>query len=184
MSKEILLLVGAGGFGRMVAEQAVLQYDCFFVDDGQPVGTEVCGIPVVGNTSDLIELRNSYKMLVVGIGNNRVRDQLYKEASRLGFVFPNIVAPSAYISPFANIGEGCVILQNACIQNGATLGNGVIVNSGVEIHCDAFIDDCVLIYSNSVIQANARVDKCVRIDSNITIGVGAKVYENSIVKKH
>lgn len=38
MSKEKLLLVGAGGFGRMVAEQAMLQYDCAFVDDGQSVG--------------------------------------------------------------------------------------------------------------------------------------------------
>lgn len=43
MSKEKLLLVGAGGFGRMVAEQAMLQYDCAFVDDGQPVGTEFAG---------------------------------------------------------------------------------------------------------------------------------------------
>ena len=34
MSKEKLLLVGAGGFGRMVAEQAMLQYDCAFVDAG------------------------------------------------------------------------------------------------------------------------------------------------------
>ena len=38
MSKKKLLLVGAGGFGRMVAEQAMLQYNCAFVDDGQPVG--------------------------------------------------------------------------------------------------------------------------------------------------
>ena len=48
MSKEKLLLVGAGGFERMVAEQAMLQYDCAFVDDGQAVGTEICGIPVIG----------------------------------------------------------------------------------------------------------------------------------------
>lgn len=34
MSKEKLLLVGAGGFGRMVAEQAMIEYDCAFVDDG------------------------------------------------------------------------------------------------------------------------------------------------------
>ena len=47
MSKEKLLLVGAGGFGRMVAEMAMLQYDCAFVDDGQPVGIEICGIPVL-----------------------------------------------------------------------------------------------------------------------------------------
>jgi len=31
MSKEKLLLVGAGGFGRMVAEQAMIEYDCAFL---------------------------------------------------------------------------------------------------------------------------------------------------------
>ena len=56
MSKEKLLLVGAGGFGRMVAEQAMIEYDCAFVDDGQPVGTDICGIPVVGSLADLPEL--------------------------------------------------------------------------------------------------------------------------------
>ena len=52
MSKEKLLLVGAGGFGRMVAEQAMIEYDCAFVDDGQPVGTDICGIPVVGSLAE------------------------------------------------------------------------------------------------------------------------------------
>lgn len=52
MSKEKLLLVGAGGFGRMVAEQAMLQYDFAFVDDGQSVAAEICGISVVGGLAD------------------------------------------------------------------------------------------------------------------------------------
>ena len=46
-------MVGAGGFGRMVGEQAMLQYDCAFVDDGQAVGTEICGIPAIGNLAHL-----------------------------------------------------------------------------------------------------------------------------------
>ena len=70
MSKEKLLLVGAGGFGRMVAEQAMIEYDCAFVDDGQPVGTDICGIPVVGGLADLPELRKEYGLLVVGIGKH------------------------------------------------------------------------------------------------------------------
>ena len=68
MPKEKLLLVGAGGFGRMVAEQAILQYD---LDDGQAVGAEICGIPVAGGLADLPELRKEYGLLVVGIGNNQ-----------------------------------------------------------------------------------------------------------------
>ena len=33
MPKEKLLLVGAGGFGRVVSELARLDYDCAFIGD-------------------------------------------------------------------------------------------------------------------------------------------------------
>lgn len=95
------------------------------MDDGQVVGAEVCGIPVVGGIADLPELRKEYALLTVGIGNNKFRAQVFEKAEALGFAFPNIIAPSAYISPYAKIGYGCVVLQNACIQNGSQVGNGV-----------------------------------------------------------
>ena len=175
MSKEKLLLVGAGGFGRMVAEQAMLQYDCAFVDDGQIVGTEICGIPVVGGIADLSVLKKDYGLLVVGIGNNKFRAQVYEKAKELGYAFPNIIAPSAYISPYAKIGYGCVVLQNACVQNGAAVGNGVLLNAGTEVHCDAAVEDYALIYTNSVIRTGAIVGSYARIGSNCTICNNATV---------
>lgn len=175
MSKEKLLLVGAGGFGRTVAEQAMLQYDCAFVDDGQPVGVEICGIPVVGGLADLPELRKGYDLLVVGIGNNQFRAQVYEKAKALGYAFPNIIAPSAYVSPFAEVGCGCVVLQNACIQNGASVGNGVLLNVGTEVHCDATVGDYALIYTNSVIRTGTTVGNFARIGSNCTICNNATV---------
>ena len=175
MSKEKLLLVGAGGFGRMVAEQAMLQYDCAFVDDGQAVDTEICGIPVVGGLADLPELQKEHGLLVVGIGNNQFRAQVYEKAKALGYTFPNIVAPSAYISPYAKLGCGCVLLQNACVQNGASIGNGVLLNAGTEVHCDATVGDWTLIYTNSVIRTGATVGNSARIGSNCTICNNATV---------
>ena len=169
MSNEKLLLVGAGGFGCMVAEQAILQYDCAFVDDGQAVGTKICDIPAVGGIADLLELRKDYGLLVVGIGNNKFRAQVYEKAKELGYTFPNIIAPSAYISPYAKIGCGCVILQNACVQIGAVVGNGVLLNAGTEVHCDATVGDYALIYTNSVIRTRAAVGGYARIGSNCTI---------------
>lgn len=175
MSKEKLLLVGAGGFGRMVAEQAMLHYDCAFVDDGQTVGAEICGIPVVGAISDLKKVHSEYKLLVVGIGNNKFRARVYENAKALGYSFPNIIAPSAYISPYAKLGNGCVVLQNACVQNGAAVGNGVLLNAGTEIHCDVAIGDYALVYTNSVIRTGAVVGKQVRIGSNCTVCNNATV---------
>ena len=71
--KEKLLLVGAGGFGRVVMEHAIeQQYDVFFVDDGYDIGADVCGIKNVGHIEDLERLFCDYKKLVVSIGNNRI----------------------------------------------------------------------------------------------------------------
>ena len=179
MSKKKLLLVGAGGFWRMAAEQAMLQYDCAFVDDGQDVDTEICGIPVVGGLSDLPELRKNYDLLVVGIGSNQFRAQVYEKAKELGYAFPNIIAPSAYISPYAKLGCGCVILQNACVQNSAVVGNGVLLNAGTEVHCDVAVGDYALIYTNSVIRTGAAVGSYVRIGSNCTVCNDAAVSDGA-----
>lgn len=179
MSKAKILLVGAGGFGRMAADQAMLQYDCAFVDDGQSAGTEICGIPVVGNIANLSELRKDYDPLVVGIGNNSFRAQVCEKAKALGYILPNIIAPSAYVSPYAKLGLGCVVLQNACVQNGAVVGDGVLLNAGAEVHCDAVVGDYMLIYTNSVVRTGAKVGKCARIGSNVTICNNAVVPDKS-----
>ena len=179
MSKVRLLLVGAGGFGRMVAEQAMIEYDCAFVDDGQVVGAEICGIPVVGGIADLPVLRKDYGLLVVGIGNNKFRAQVYEKARTLGYRFPNIVAPSAYISPYSKMGCGCVILQNACVQNGAMIGDGVLLNAGTEVHCDATVREYALVYTNSVVRTGAAVGSYTRIGSNCTICNNATVSDDA-----
>ena len=124
---------------------------------------------MIGNLADLPELRKEYGLLVVGIGSNQFQAQVYEKAKALGSAFPNIVAPSAYISPYSKMGYGCVVLQNACIQNGASVGNSVLLNAGTEIHCDAAIGDYALIYTNSVIRTGATVGNFARIGSNCTM---------------
>ena len=181
MSKEKLLLVGAGGFGRVVSELARQSYDCAFVDDGAPVGAPICGIPVVGTVADLPELRRDYARLVVVIGNNEFRAQLYRRAAALGYEFPNLIAPSAYISPYASLGWGCVVLNNALVQNGAAVGNGVLINPGVEIHQDGTVGDFCLIYTKSVVRTGAAVGRCARIGSNVTVCNNAAVPDGADV---
>ncbi len=179
---EKLLLVGAGGFGRVVMEHAIeQQYDVAFVDDGYAVGTEVCGIKIVGHIEDLPILIRDYKKLVVSIGNNTFRENVYKKAEEIGYDFPNIICKSAYISPFAKVGKGCVFLNNVCIQNGAKVGNGVLLNPGVEIHHDGTVDDYTLIYSNSVVRTMAHIGKRVKIGSTCTISNETVIEEDRII---
>ena len=181
MSKERLLLVGAGGFGRVVSELARQSFDCAFVDDGVEIGTIICDIPVIGHTENLQELFAKYKNLLIVIGNNAVRERIYGTAQKIGYNFPNLISPRTYISPYAKLGWGCVILNNAVVQNGSTVGNGVLLNPGVEIHHDSSVGDNDLIYTNSVVRTYAKVGKCVRIGSNVTICNNAVVPDGADV---
>lgn len=180
--REKLLLVGSGGFGRVVSEHAVKEYDCAFVDDGYAIGTIICGIPVVGKIADLTQLRNDYDKLVVTIGNNKLRESIYEQGQKLGYEFPNIVSQSAYVSPYSKLGWGCVLLNNVSVQNGSIVGNGVLLNHGVEIHHDCLVDDYCLIYSNSVVRTFVRVGKRVRIGSNVSISNDVAIGDDSDIK--
>lgn len=174
-----LLLVGAGGFGRVVLEHASQLYDCAFLDDENP--QTVDGVKVIGSTSDLEKFFPEYKLLLVTIGNNALRERLYKEAAAIGYSFPNIIHPSAYISPYARIGYGSVILNNAVVQNNAQCGDGCILNPGVELHHDSTIGSCCLIYTNSVIRSLTSVGDRVWIGSNTTISTGSSVPDDTRV---
>lgn len=87
MYKEKILLVGAGGFGRVASELARQEYDCAFVDDGFEVGTELCGVKVDGKISELPRLFDEYRKLVVTIGNNALRERIYSAAKKSGMIF-------------------------------------------------------------------------------------------------
>lgn len=181
MIKEKLLIVGSGGFGRVVLEHAVKKYECAFADDGYEVGTEICRVKVVGHIADLPHLFSDFKLITVAIGDNALREKIYNTAGKIGYTFPNIIAENVYISPFAMVGQGCIFLNNVCVQNGSTVGNGVILNPGVEIHHGAKVEDYALIYTNSVIRTYAKVGKRVKIGSNVTLSNNAIVIDDETI---
>ena len=179
---EKLLIVGAGGFGRVVYEHARNIFECAFIDDNIQRGTTICGCSVIGTCSDLIDLYKQYKNLIVAVGDNRFREKTYSIAQSIGFNFPNLICDSAYVSPFAIVGNGCVILNNVVIQNGSRVGNGVILNPGVEVHHDSVVCDYALIYTNSVIRTYSEIGKRAWIGSNLTVGNNVHIEDDGIVE--
>jgi len=181
--KEKLLLAGAGDFGRVVLEHASLEYDFAFVDDGKKKENLVTGVPMLGTMEELSELFPKYQKLVVTIGNNTLREKVYLRAAQIGYTFPNIVAASAYISPYSKIGTGCVILNNVVVQNNAVFEmDGVILNQGVEIHHDSVVEDYVLIYTNSVVRSLSRVCSRAHIGGTLTISNEVIVPEDAVIE--
>lgn len=179
---EKLLLVGAGGFGKVVLEHASKEYECAFVDDAPNNGSDINGSKVVGKISDIGSLFGEYKKLIVTIGNNKLREKIYENARKIGYEFPNIIVPSAYISPYAKIGSGCIFLNKVVIQNDTVVGDGVILNPGVEIHQQSTVGNHVLIYANSVVRTYARIGDRALLGSTLTISNEVEIPNDSVIK--
>lgn len=134
MTKKIVV-VGAGGHGKSVADLLLLQneYELIgFVDDDYPNVPEVWEFPVLGKvtTETFTSLQGNVEHAVVAIGNNALRESIFKLIEDLGLMLPSIFHPKAFVSPRAVIGKGCMVMANAVIGTEAKLGDGVIVNSG------------------------------------------------------
>jgi sugar O-acyltransferase (sialic acid O-acetyltransferase NeuD family) len=131
MMKKKIIIVGAGGHGKVVAD-AALQTGNFeivgFVDDNLAVNTPVFeGIMVLGNRSSFRALAHQADGFIVAIGNNVLRKEIFEELS--AFVVPlTVVHPFTSVAPSAQIHAGCMILAGAVIGAGSVVGENTIVN--------------------------------------------------------
>jgi len=144
MSKRVIV-IGAGGHGRSVAEAILLigrNELAGFVDDGAHANAKVWSYPTLGRTDSLHSLREHAHAVVVAIGNNGVREKLHVRVREAGFELLSVIHPTAFVSPTATLGAGCAVMAGAVVGTEAQLGEGVIVNCGatVDHHCrvDAF----------------------------------------------
>lgn len=167
--REKLLIVGAGAFGRLTLEQAIEKYDCAFIDDNRLIGEEINRIKVVGAIKDLTSLFGEYTKIVISIGNNSIREKIYNEAKIVGYNFPNIISSTAYISPRAYIGEGCVMLDYVVIQKNVRVGNATIIKPEVKICHDSIVGSFCSVYTKSEIRSYAQISNGIKLGSKVIV---------------
>lgn len=109
---------------------------------------------------------NDKSLLVIGIGNNELREQISKKVRHL---FGTLIHPRADVSPLTSIGEGTTILSGAVIQSGAKIGKHVIINANVVVDHDAVIEDFVSIYPGTYVGGAAVIKAGITVPANSVI---------------
>jgi sugar O-acyltransferase (sialic acid O-acetyltransferase NeuD family) len=173
-----LLIIGAGGHGKVVADAARQQGKwarLAFLDDNPRLAGPILGLPLLGGSQAAAGLRREYADVVVAIGNADRRLGLIEELGRQGFELPVIQHPSASISPFATLQEGCVVFAQSAINADTVLGRGCIVNTGATVDHDCILADGVHV------SPGAHLAGGVRVGRSSWIGIGACVRENIVV---
>ena len=137
-----LIVIGAGGFGRAVAEAALAGDEhqlVGFVDDRWPNLAPVWGLPVLGRLADLPRLSTRADTVVVAVGDNAARQAACALAQSAGFGLVNVIHPRASVSPSALLGCGVTVLAGAVIGTLARVDDGAIVNAGAVVDHDGHV---------------------------------------------
>lgn len=168
--KPKLIIFGAGGHGHVVADIAteVGYSEIVFVDEIYPVSGAQSGWPIVA-ASVTKDMKSSH--IVVAIGNNINRMKHVKCLISDGFTLPILIHPTAYVSPQAILGAGCVVMPQAAVNARAVTGIAVIINTGSTVDHDCNIADGVHICPGAHIAGN------VKIGTGSQIGIGSAVRE-------
>ncbi len=182
-----LIIVGAGGHGKVIADIALKNgyEDISFVDDNT---TGYClEFPVVG-TSDSLESLNDQKTdFVIAIGNNQIRKRI-AENHEVNWV--KLIHPSAQIAYGVEIEEGTVIMAGAIINPDTKVGRHCIINSCAVIEHDNQLGDFVHVSPNAALGGTVHVGSLthigigaivknnISIDEKVVVGAGAVVVKN------
>lgn len=170
---EKVIIIGAGGHARVVADIALLRGDRVlgFLDDS-PNAEGAYGIPVLGAVSDFSAYPDA--SFIIGIGSAQVRQRLARQLA--GVRWYTAIHPSAVISPLGvTVGEGTVVAANACINPGAQIGEHCIINTAAVVEHDNRIGSFAHISVGAKLGGNATVGERAWIGIGATVSNGVSI---------
>lgn len=188
-----LIIIGAGGHGRVVADcaQASNKYKkIVFLDDCYPERTTNHSWEIIGKVDAFIEhLNNAH--FIVAFGNNVFRHTVLNKLKAANAHLTSLIHPNAYVSEHTTIGRGVVVFAQAVINIGTTIHDGCIINTAATVDHDCVIQNTVhispganiaggvTIGERSWIGIGAVINECLTLATNTQIASGAAVIKNT-----
>jgi len=176
-----LLIVGAGGFGREIAETVAAINSVLptwellgFLDDSPHLaGREVDGVPVVGTVQSARRFPSASFVVSVGSPSNYFNRRRIAAILGLGpDRYATLIHPTASLARSTTIGPGSVVLAMVVATASVRLGAHVAVMPHVVFTHDDVVGDF------ATLGAGARLAGGVTVGEGAYIGSGALVREN------
>lgn len=179
-----LIVIGAGGHGKSVAEVVHLQKKLNiigFLDDSYPEKSHVGDYPILGNTKDLSMYRPLADHVIIAVGNNVLREKLLYSALNNGFQIATIIHPSAIISSQSQIGRGVTIMAGSIIGTDVVIGDGVIINSGTIVDHDCHLLDFCHLGIGVNVAGGAKIGRTAWIKAGSSLGYNVRIEDFAVV---
>lgn len=171
--KNKLLIIGASGHGKVVADIALKMnrwQSVAFLDDDENIKSSM-GLEVIGTSDDVFTHLDECEVFV-GIGNNTTRQRIHEMLETIGARIPVLIHPTAVVGEQVELGIGTVVMAGAVINCCTKIGKGCIINTGSTIDHDNKIKDFVHI------SPGVHLAGTVKIGRGSWLGIGCVVSNN------
>lgn len=180
-----LILIGGGGHCKSVidvAESAGYRI-LGILDRAEEVGKKVLAYEVIGVDDDIPQFIDKAEFVItVGfIKDPSLRIKLYNKVVQSGGKLATLIASTAYVSKYAKIGRGTVVMHNAFVNAGAEIGENVIINTHANIEHDVCVGNQCHISTGVMINGDCKIGDNTFIGSQSVLSNGISVCPGVIV---
>jgi sugar O-acyltransferase (sialic acid O-acetyltransferase NeuD family) len=179
---KTLVILGAGGHGKVVADAALAQaaWTRVVATDRNPArcsGDLLPGVPLLP-LAEALALPDA--VFHVAIGGAAPRRKEAREALA-GRTLATVTHPSACVSPFARVEEGSFLAAQCVVAPAAHVGACVIVNHGAVIDHDVQVLEFTHIAPRVALGGEARVGRDVLVGTGATVLPGVRIGDGTTI---
>ncbi len=126
-------------------------------------------VPYIGTDSDVLDNPEKYKdaRFVVTVDECHTRDAIYKKYKAAGFCFTSLIF--GYVSPLAEVGEGCIVMPGARISDRSKIANNCRFNFDALVGHDNYIGQSSIIAPRAVCLGHVTIGERTYIGANSTV---------------
>ena len=161
-----LIILGAGGFGRTVADVAAQsgRYETIsFLDDGSSAPD------VIGKCTDFASFKDDGTEMIPAFGNSELRLMLGQRIEAAGIKLATIVHQRAYVSPTATVMPGSIVLPMAVVNTAAVIKRSCIINIGAMIDHGTIVEEGCHICVGALVKAENRIPRMMKVEAGQVI---------------
>ena len=180
-----LILVGGGGHCKSVIDVAESAgYTILGVLDlPSEVGKKVLDYEVIGVDDDIPNYVDKAEFIItVGqIKDALLREKLHDKIVSAGGRLATIVASTAYVSKYAVLGRGTVVMHKAFVNAEVVIKESCIINTFANIEHSAEIGSFTHISTGAMVNGDCKVGSHVFLGSQSVMLNGTSIGDNNVI---